>query len=75
MTTAIATMIKIMETLPETTQDQLLAHIRDYLADIQDEFEWERLVKKTQPQLIQSAQQAKQEIAAGRSQPMDYNQL
>jgi hypothetical protein len=75
MTTAVATLIKMIETLPEPAQERLVDRIREYLADIQDELEWEQLVQKTQPQLIQAARKAKQEIAAGLSQPLEPNQL
>ena len=73
--TAIATVIKMMESLPETAQDQVVEHLREYLEDLQDELQWDTLFKKTQPQLIAAARQAKKEIAEGLAQPMDYDQL
>jgi hypothetical protein len=72
---AIATVTKMMETLPEPTQDQVVEHLREYLADLQDEGRWDTLFKKTQPQLIAAAQRARQEIAQGLAKPMDYEQL
>jgi hypothetical protein len=72
---AIMTMIKMMETLPETAQDQVVEHLRGYLADMQDELRWDSLFKKTQSQLVMAARRAKQEIAAGLAKPMDYDQL
>ena len=73
--TAIDTVIKMIESLPEPTQDQVVEHLREYLADLQDEFEWDMAFKNTQPQLIAAAQRAKQEIAAGRAKSLDYSQL
>jgi len=73
--TAIATVIKMMESLPEKAQDQVVEHLREYLADLQDELQWDTLFKRTQPQLITAARRAKKEIAEGRAQPMDYDQL
>lgn len=73
--TAIATVIKMMEYLPESVQDQVLEHLREYLEDLQDEIQWDMLFKKTQPQLIAAAQRARQEIAEGHSKPLDYNHL
>jgi hypothetical protein len=73
--TAIATVIKMMESLPETAQDQVVEHLREYLEDLQDELQWDTLFKKTQPQLIAAARRAKKEIAEGLAQPMDYDQL
>jgi hypothetical protein len=73
--TAIATVIKMMESLPEPAQDQVVEHLREYLEDLQDELQWDTLFKKTQPQLIAAARRAKKEIAEGLAQPMDYEQL
>ena len=73
--TAIATVIKIMESLPETAQDRVVEHLREYLEDLRDELQWDTLFRKTQPQLIVAARRAKKEIAEGLAQPMDYDQL
>ncbi|MFN9175688.1 MAG: hypothetical protein ACK58N_14600 [Synechocystis sp.] len=71
----IATVTKMLESLPETIQTQLIEHLREYITSLQDELEWDNLVSKTQNNLIQAAKQAKQEIAEGKSQPMNYEQL
>jgi hypothetical protein len=71
----IATMVKMMETLPEESQEQVAEHLREYIAEVQDENQWEATFKKTQAQLIAAARQAKKEIAAGRAEPMDYGKL
>ena len=73
--TAIATVVKMMETLPEPTQLQVVEHLREYLDDIQDELQWDETFQKTQPQLMAAARRAKQEIAQGLAKPMDYDQL
>jgi len=73
--TAIATIVKMLEALPESAQEQVVQHLREYLADLQDELEWDALFKKTQQQLIEAAQRAKEEIAKGQAQPMDYDRL
>ena len=73
--TAIATATKMLETLPETAQKQVVEHLREYVASLQDELQWDVLFNKTQPQLIAAARRAKQEIAAGQAAPMDSNQL
>jgi hypothetical protein len=38
--TAIATVTKMLESLSETVQDQVVEHLREYLADLQDEHAW-----------------------------------
>jgi len=72
---AIATVIRMMESLPDPVQDQVVDHLREYLADLQDELRWDSLFQRTQPQLIAAARRARQEIAEGQARPMDYEQL
>jgi uncharacterized iron-regulated protein len=71
----IATVIKMMESLPETAQEQLVEHLREYIENLRNELEWDGLVQKTQSKLVQAARQARQDIAAGKAKPMDYDQL
>jgi hypothetical protein len=73
--TAIATVVKMLESLPTSVQDQVVEHLCEYLADLQDELEWDSLFKRTQPQLVAAARRAKQEIAEGQAEPLDYDQL
>jgi hypothetical protein len=68
-------MIKMMETLPERTQGQVVDHVRDYIAEIQDEQQWDDAFQRTQKELVVAARRAKQEIAAGKSEPMEYRRL
>lgn len=74
-TAAIMTVTKMLESLPEAVQEQVVEHLREYLADLQDELEWDSLFERTQPQLVVVARRAKQEIAQGHAQPMDYERL
>jgi hypothetical protein len=57
--TAIATVTKMMESLPEPAQDQVVQHLREYLEELQDELRWDALFKKSQPQLAAAARQAR----------------
>ena len=72
---AIATVIQMMESLPDTVQDQVVEHLRDYIADLQDELKWDATFQKTQGQLAAAARRAKRDIAAGLSNPMDYERF
>jgi len=65
----------MLESLPETVQDQVIEHLREYLTDLQDELEWGDLFKRTQPQLVAAARRAKHEIAQGHAQPLDHDRL
>ena len=73
--TAIATVVKMMEGLPETTQNQVVEHLRDYIAQVRDEIQWDVTFKRTQKQLAAIAQRARQEIREGRAEPLDYSRL
>jgi hypothetical protein len=73
--TDIATMTKMIENLPEIAQNQVVEHMRNYIANLQDELQWDTLFQKTQNQIISAAKRGRQEIAKGNTEPMDYNQL
>jgi hypothetical protein len=72
---AITTVVKMMETLSETEQNLVIERLREYIAEVQDEDKWEMAYQTTQKGLIAAARLAKQEIADGCSEPMDYNRL
>ncbi|MBF2047729.1 MAG: hypothetical protein EDM05_023790 [Leptolyngbya sp. IPPAS B-1204] len=72
---AIATIVKMVESLPDELQEKVVEHIRDYIADLEDEKRWNEVFQQTQDNLVAAARKAKQEIAAGQSVPMDYEQL
>ena len=71
----IATMTKMMESLPDSVQKQVVEHLREYIATLEEEKEWDILVNKTEGKLVSFAQKAKQEIAEGKAVTMDYDQL
>ncbi len=68
----IETVVKMLETLPEATQAQVVDHLREYLEDLQDEARWDRAFQSTQPQLVAAARRAKQEIAEGKATPLSF---
>jgi hypothetical protein len=72
---AIATIVKMVESLPDDLQEKVANHIREYIADLEDEQRWDASFERSQESLIAAARKAKQEIAAGQSVPMDYEQL
>ena len=73
--TAIATVEKMLESLPEEAQERVVEHLREYILDLQDELQWDALFKRTQDKLIAAARRAKEEIAAGKAEPMDFERL
>lgn len=72
---AINTVIKMMESLSEDKQNELVEHLREYLQDLQEEAKWQNSFDKTQDKLVAAARLAKQQIAEGKAQPMDYDKL
>ena len=72
---AIATVVKMMESLPEPTQNQIVEHLQNYLMEIQDELRWDELFNKTQSKLAAMARLAKKQVAEGKARPMDYSEL
>jgi hypothetical protein len=72
---AVATVVKMLEALPEPEQARVADHLREYLADLRDERQWDKTYKKTRPQLIAAARRAKREIAKGQAKPLDLGQL
>ena len=60
-----------MESLPETLQDKVVEHLPEYLEELRDQDQWNLSFQNTQQSLIMAAQRAKQEISAGKAQPLD----
>jgi len=73
--TAIATVVKMIESLPENVQEQVIGHLRVYLQEMRDEAMWNRAFGKTQPRLIAAARRAKKEIADGHAKPFKHSDL
>ncbi|MCY3549775.1 MAG: hypothetical protein OXU27_08950 [Candidatus Poribacteria bacterium] len=72
---AIVTITRMIETLPEALQDQVVEHLREYIAELEDELRWETSFNNTRKQLTAAARRAKQEIAEGKVEPMDLDRL
>ena len=70
---AIFTLVKMLESLPEDAQNQVVEHLRDYIADLEDDLEWDASFKNTQSKLISAAKTANREIEQGKSIPMDFD--
>lgn len=74
MTKAIETAIKLLETLPESTQEHLVEELRRLALDAQDEAKWDELFARSD-RLQAAARKARQEIAAGDASDMDFDRL
>jgi hypothetical protein len=72
-TPALSTILKMIESLPETQQNQVVEHLREYIADLEDEDTWDKAFAKTQENLAYKTRQAEKQIAEGKSEPMSFN--
>ena len=72
---AIATVVKMMGTLPDATQYHVLEHLPAYIADLQAELRWDATFSKKQVNLVQKARLAKQQIAEGKAKPLNMDDL
>ena len=74
-TTTAATMVKMLESVPELLQEGVVEHMRDYIEDIRNDTQWKKLFSQTQNKLIVVARKARQEIAQGKARPMNFEKL
>ena len=58
---AAATILKIMESLPEPMQERVLEHLQEYIEDVRDEMQWNELFAGFQDKLIAAARKARGE--------------
>lgn len=75
MSANIATLTKMLESLPESAQAQVVEHLREYIEMLRDELQWDDSFKRTQASLVAAAQRARKEMEEGKAEPMDYDQL
>ena len=74
-TAAATTMLKMLESLPDQLQEDVVEHMRDYIEDKRDEAKWKDSFSRTQDKLVAAARHARQQIAEGKASPMDVDKL
>jgi hypothetical protein len=72
---ALTTILKMIENLPESRQNQVVEHLREYITDLEDEDKWDKAFAKTQDNLAYKTRQVDKQIAEGKSKPMDFDRL
>lgn len=70
---AIATVVEMMESLPEETRLQVVERLREWLMDMEDETAWDRSFARTQRKLYEAAKDARRQVAEGKAEPMDFD--
>ena len=71
----IATVVKMLESLPDSAQNEVVEHLNNYIAELQDDIRLDGLFKSTESKLTAMARQAKRDIAQGKSRPMNLDEL
>jgi lipoate-protein ligase A len=69
------TIAKMLESVPEQLRDQVVEHVREYIADLKDEMLWNNSFAKTQDKLTAAAKQVRKEIKEGKAVPLDADTL
>ncbi|KAB2857987.1 MAG: hypothetical protein F9K46_12340 [Anaerolineae bacterium] len=74
-TPAMVTVLRMMESLPEAAQERIADQLREYIAELMDEVQWDDEFAATQSQLEAAARRAKQQIRDGQAKPFDPDEL
>jgi hypothetical protein len=72
---ATATVIKMIEALPESVQDRVVERLRDYIEDTRDEMQWDDSFSRSQDKLVAAARMARAEISRGLATPLEPEHL
>lgn len=65
----------MLESLPEPAQEDAVEYLRAYIAEVQDERDWDARFKRTQAKLVAVARGVREQIAQGKAMPLDLDQL
>jgi hypothetical protein len=75
MTITVETIVKLMESLPESSQERVLEHLREYISDMGDEQQWDDQFRRSESKLVAAARRAREEIQEGVATPLDHDRL
>jgi len=75
MSKATETAIKILESLPEETQERVVEELRSLVEEIRDEKRWNELFERKKAGLVAAARKVRKDVAAGKATEMDYDKL
>lgn len=60
---------------PEETRERLADYISEHLDEFEDELRWQESYSKTSSKLADFAQDAREEILAGKAEEFDFDKL
>ena len=72
---ATATVVKMIESLPESVQERVVERLRDFIEDARDEMQWDELFARSQSKLAAAARKARAEISRGLAVPLNPDDL
>jgi hypothetical protein len=73
--TSVETLTKMLEALPESSQERVIEHLREYIEDLRDEAEWDERFRSSRAGLADAARKARRQIEEGLAEPMDAESL
>jgi len=73
--TTLNTINKMLESLPENKQEQVLNHLYNYITELQDEIKWDLLFKNSEKEISRIAREVKEEIKKSNIEDFDYDRL
>ncbi|MBM3495440.1 MAG: hypothetical protein FJX72_14130 [Armatimonadetes bacterium] len=72
---ASVTVQRMVEQLPALEQRLVAQHLREYIADLRDEHDWDQLVAGSLTSLRAAARAARKQVADGQAEPFDLSRL
>ncbi|NCB40067.1 MAG: hypothetical protein EOM80_15000 [Erysipelotrichia bacterium] len=74
-TSAMAKIVKMLESLPEQVQEDVMDHLRQYIEEIKDESKWNDSFGKSHNKLAAAAKKSRKEFQDCRSESMNLKKL
>jgi hypothetical protein len=75
MSKATETALKMIESLPEEAQERAVEALCVIVEELRDEANWNHLFGHRKAGLSAAARRAREDMAAGKAQDMDYDKL
>ena len=75
MSTATETAARILEALPSETQERPVERLREWAAEEDADARWDAALKRKPETLKAMARAAREAIARGEAEPMEYDDL
>lgn len=72
---SVATVVQMMESLPDSVQDQVIKRLSEYIEELRDELRWDESFKRSETKLAELARQAREDIRRGKAEPLNMDEL